>query len=86
MMPIEPMNKLRVLHIENLPDSLVITDLDLMERISRKFSSLSNLAVCDMAKTTPETKRAMLTLILIIFESETTPSTLKFESLGLETS
>ena len=80
------MGKLRVLHLERLPDTLVITDSNLMERFGREASSLASLTICDMASTTPETKKMMAILILTILQSETTPSTLNFCNLGFEMS
>ena len=80
------MGRLRVLHLEKLPDTLVVTDSNLMERFGREASSLDSLSICDMALTTPETKKVMATLIITILESKTTPSTLNFCNLEFETS
>ena len=73
-----------MLHIEKLPETLVITNINLMESIGRKASNLESLSICEMTSTSNETKKAMVALILAIFESKTTPTTLKLRNLGFE--
>ena len=75
---------LQELTLEGLPEDLVLTDDNLVERFARGAQSVRTLSIGDMRRTRPETRRSLALLTSIIVQGSATPTQIRLWNLGFE--